>query len=123
MILRQSKTEVSEVNNPSHEKKTSNALKADRTVRRVTFNPNKVSPGETVPGSLALVFNLTVGVHANNVLVNNASRALETSSRLKKSLRASQIGQSSQKWLNPNIKLKIVEIVPILTTWPRMTVI
>ena len=82
--------EVSEMNNPSHEKKTSNALKADRTVHRVTFNPNKTSPGEIlhtpvpklddgavlVPGSLALVFNLTVSGQANNFLVNNMSRAL-----------------------------------------------
>ena len=85
--------EARETNNPSHEKKTSNALKPDRKVHRVTFNPNKASPGETlhisvpklddgvvlVPGSLALVFNLTVTGHANNVLVNrqcNVSRAL-----------------------------------------------
>ena len=82
--------EVRETNNPSHEKKRSNALKADRKVHRVTFNPNKASPGETlhisvptlddgvvlVPGSLALVFNLTVTGHANNFLVNNVSRAL-----------------------------------------------
>ena len=82
--------EVSETNNPSHEKKRSNALKADRKVHRVTFNPSKASPGETlhisvpklddgvilVPGSLALVFNLTVTGHAHNFLVNNVSRAL-----------------------------------------------
>ena len=82
--------EVSETNNPSHEKKRSNALKADRKVHRVTFHPNKALPGETlhisvpklddgvvlVPGSLALVFNLTVTGHANNFLVNNVSRAL-----------------------------------------------
>jgi len=61
--------EVSEINNPSLEKKTSNALKADRKVHRVTLNPNQASPGETlhipfpklddgvvlVPGSLALI--------------------------------------------------------------------
>ena len=78
--------EVRETNNPPHEKRTSNALKPDRKVHRVTFNPNKASPGETldisipklgdgvvlVPGSLALVFNLTVTGHANNFLVNNA---------------------------------------------------
>lgn len=54
--------------------------KADRVKHRVTFNPNKASPGETVrvavpklkegvvlaPGSLALVFNLGVGGHPNN---------------------------------------------------------
>ena len=59
-------------------------------VHRVTFNPNKAMPGETlsvpvpklddgtvlVPGSLALVFDLVVSGHANNFLVNNVSRAL-----------------------------------------------
>lgn len=59
-------------------------------VHHVTFNPNKSSPGETlyipvpklddgvvlVPGSLALVFNLSVTGHANNYIVNNLSRAL-----------------------------------------------
>ena len=34
------------MNKPSNEKKTSNALKADRVIHRVTFNPNKASPGE-----------------------------------------------------------------------------
>ena len=67
-----------------------NALKADCTVHRVAFNPNKASPGETlsipvpkltdevvlVPGSLAVIFDLTVSGHANNFLVNNVSRAL-----------------------------------------------
>ena len=38
--------EVSEKINPNFEEKTSNALKADRTVHRVTFNPNKASPGK-----------------------------------------------------------------------------
>ena len=78
------------MNNPSHEKKTSNALKADRVTHRVTFNPNKASPGEIlhipvpklndgvvlVPGTLALIFDLTVSGHANNFLVNNVARAL-----------------------------------------------
>ena len=80
--------EVSEMNNPSHEKKTSNALKADRVIHRVTFNRNKASPGEIlhipipklddgvilVPGTLALI--LFVSGHANNFLVNNVARAL-----------------------------------------------
>ena len=78
------------MNNPSHEKKTSNALKADRVIHRVTFNTNKTSPGEIlhipvpklgdgvvlVPGTLALIFDLTVSGHANNFLVNNVARAL-----------------------------------------------
>ena len=81
---------TSEIINPNFEEKTTNALKADRTVHRVTFNPNKASPGETlfiqvpklndevvlVPGSLALIFDLTLSGHANNFLVNNVSRAL-----------------------------------------------
>ena len=81
---------TSEIINPNFEEKITNALKADRTVHRVTFNPNKASPGETlfipvpklsdevvlVPGSLALIFDLTVSGHANNFLVNNVSRAL-----------------------------------------------
>ena len=82
--------EVSERIGPSFEKKMSNALKADRVIHRVTFNPNSASPGEVlrvpvpkldngvvlVPGSLALVFNLEVAGHANNFLVNNVARAL-----------------------------------------------
>ena len=36
---------TSEIINPNFEEKISNALKADRTVHRVTFNPNKASPG------------------------------------------------------------------------------
>ena len=48
---------VSEMNNPSHEKKTSNALKADRVIHRVTFNPNKASPGEIL-GSRDIGINL-----------------------------------------------------------------
>ena len=81
---------TSEIINPNFEEKISNALKADRTVHRVTFNPNKASLGETlsipvpklsdevvlVPGSLAVIFDLIVSGHANNFLVNNVSRAL-----------------------------------------------
>ena len=77
--------------------KTSNALKADRTVHRITFNPNKASPGETlripvpklhagtvlVPGSLGLIFDLVVSGHADNFLVKNVSRALFSSLKIK----------------------------------------
>ena len=76
--------------NPDFEKKTSNALKADRNLHQVTFNPNRALPGETlrvpypklssgkvlVSDSLAFVFDLVVSGHANNFLVNNVSRAL-----------------------------------------------
>ena len=68
-------------------------MKAERTVKRITFNPTEANPGETlyvsvpkladdeiiVPGSLALVFNINLkvtGAHANNHLVQNVSRAL-----------------------------------------------
>ena len=34
------------MNNLSHEKKTSNTIKTDRKVHRVTINPNKASDGE-----------------------------------------------------------------------------
>ena len=78
---------------PSHSKKVFGAMKAERTVKRITFNPTEANPGETlyvsvpkladkeviVAGSLALVFNInlkTTGAHANNYLVQNVSRAL-----------------------------------------------
>jgi len=68
------------------------ALKAERTLHRITFNPSSANPGETlyvhlpklsenmvfVPGSIGLTFNLTLtsSGHANNTLVNNISRNL-----------------------------------------------
>ena len=78
---------------PSHSEKVLHAMKAERTVKRLTFNPTSANPGETlyisvpklgeneviVAGSLALVFNLNLkvtGAHANNYLVQNVSRAL-----------------------------------------------
>ena len=78
---------------PSHSKKVLGAMKAERTVKRITFNPTEANPGETlyvsvpklavneviVAGSLALVFNINLkltGAHANNYLVQNVSRAL-----------------------------------------------
>ena len=76
---------------PSHSEKTLGAMKAERTVKRITFNPSEAKPGETlyvsvpklseheviVSGSLALVFNINLsGGHANNYLVQNVSRAL-----------------------------------------------
>ncbi|KAL9953137.1 hypothetical protein ACROYT_G040500 [Oculina patagonica] len=81
---------VSERHRPTFEEKTPNALKADRVRHRVTFNPNKASPEEIlrvavpkleegvvlVPGSLDLVFNLTVSGEPNNFLVNNVTQAL-----------------------------------------------
>ena len=78
---------------PSHSKKVLGAMKAERTVKRITFNPTAANPGETlyvsvpkldvneviVAGSLALVFDINLkltGAHANNYLVQNVSRAL-----------------------------------------------
>ena len=76
---------------PSHSEKTLGAMRAERTVKRITCNPSEANPGETlyvsvpklseneviVSGSLALVFNISLsGGHANNYLVQNVSRAL-----------------------------------------------
>ena len=86
---------VSESLQPSFEKKIPNALKADKIKHRVTFSPNKASPGETlrvavpkledgvvlVPDSLALLFNLVVSGHINNFLIS-VSRALFLSLRV-----------------------------------------
>ena len=68
-------------------------MKAERTVKRITFNPTGANSGETlyvsmpklaeneviVAGLLALVFNINLkgaGAHANTYLVQNVSRAL-----------------------------------------------
>ena len=78
---------------PSHSEKVLGAMKAERTVKRITFNPSEANPGETlyvsvpklaeneviVAGSLALVFNINLkvtGAHANNYLGQNVSWAL-----------------------------------------------
>ena len=76
---------------PTHSEKVLGAMKAERTVKRITFNPSEANPSETmyvsvpklseheviVSGSLALVFNISLsGGHANNYLVQNVSRAL-----------------------------------------------
>ena len=78
---------------PSHSVKTLGAMKAERTVKRITFNPTEADPGNTlyvsvpklhaeeviVPGTLSLLFDLDLkitGGHANNYLVQNVSRAL-----------------------------------------------
>ena len=75
----------------THSEKTKNAMKAPRSVKRITFNPSEANPGETlyvhvpklnknevlVPSSLALRFDIDLsGGHANNFLVQNVSRAL-----------------------------------------------
>ena len=75
----------------THSQKTKNAMKAPRSVKRITFNPSEANQGETlyvhvpklnknevlVPGSLALRFDIDISRgHANNFLVQNVSRAL-----------------------------------------------
>ena len=76
---------------PSRSEKTLGALKAERAVKRITFDRTEANPGETlyvsvpklneneviVPGSLALRFNIDLsGRHVNNFLVDNVGRAL-----------------------------------------------
>ena len=76
---------------PMHSEKTFGAMKAERTVKRITFDPAEANTQSTiyvsvpklnenevlVPGSLALVFEIDLaGGHANNYLVQNVSRAL-----------------------------------------------
>ena len=76
---------------PLHSEKVLGAMRAERTVKRITFNSSEANPGETlyvsvpklseheviVSSSLALVFNINLsGGHANNYLVQNVSRAL-----------------------------------------------
>ena len=78
---------------PSHSEKVLGTMKAERTVKRITFDRTEANPGKTlyvsvpklaeneviVAGSLALVFNINLKVpsaHANNYLVQNVSRAL-----------------------------------------------
>ena len=76
---------------PTHSEKTLGAMKAEKTVKRITFTPTEANPGNRlyvsvpklnkdeviVPGTLALLFNINLtGGHANNYLVQNVSRAL-----------------------------------------------
>lgn len=75
----------------THNEKTLGAMKAERSVKRITFDRTEAKPEETLyvsvpklneneviaPGSLALRFNIKLqGGHANNFLVNNVARAL-----------------------------------------------
>ena len=76
---------------PTHSEKILSGMYAERAVRRITFDRTEANPGEMlyvsvpklnenevlVPGSLALRFDIDLsGGHANNVLVQNATRAL-----------------------------------------------
>ena len=84
-------SEVPENLRSSYSEKIVHAMKAERTVKRITFTPSEANPGNTlyvyvpklnenevlVPGSLALVFDIDrSGDHANNFLVQNVTRAL-----------------------------------------------
>ena len=87
----QGQGEVPDNLRPTHIEKTKLAMKAPRSVKRITFNPSEANPGETlnvrvpklnenevlVPGSLVLRFDIDLsGGHANNFLVQNVSQAL-----------------------------------------------
>ena len=82
---------VSENLRPTFNEKTLAGMKADRAVKRITFDRSEASPTETlyvrvpklnedevlVPGSLSLRFDIDLsGGHANNFLVQNVTRAL-----------------------------------------------
>jgi len=83
--------EVPENLRPTHREKAMHAMKAERAVKWITFNPSEANPGNTlyvyvpklnknevlVPGSVALVFDIDLaGGHANNFLVQNVMLAL-----------------------------------------------
>ena len=86
---------TSEKINPNRIPRVPLGLKAESTLNRITLNPSSANPGETlyinipklsenlviVPGSVYLVFKLTVEGHENNTLVNNVGSNLV--SRLK----------------------------------------
>ena len=81
---------ISEYLNPYRSPRMAFGLKANSTLNRITLTPSNANPGETlyieipklsenmviVPGSLFLVFNLTLSGHAHNNVVNNISRNL-----------------------------------------------
>ena len=81
---------LSEYLNPSRFPRMAFGLKANSTLNRITLTPSNANPGETlyieipkltenmviVPGSVFLVFNLTISGHENNTVVNNISRNL-----------------------------------------------
>ena len=81
---------ISEYLNPSRFPRMAFGLKANSTLHRITLTPSNANPGETlyieipkltdnmviVPGSVFLVFNLSISGHENNTVVNNISRNL-----------------------------------------------
>ena len=89
-------TTISEKINPNRIPRDPLGLKAESILNRVTLNPSSANPEETlyinipklsenlviVPGSVYLVFNLTVDGHEDNTLVNNVSSNLVTRLRV-----------------------------------------
>ena len=89
MLLNMSKA-ISERIDPNRMPKKPFGLKAETTLHRTTFTPSSANPGETlyinipklsgdnviVPNSVRLAFDIEVGGHANNTLVNNVGRNL-----------------------------------------------
>ena len=81
---------MSEYLNPYRFPRMAFGLKANSTLNRITLTPSNANPGETlyieipkltenmviVPGSVFLVFYLTISGHENNTVVNNISRSL-----------------------------------------------
>ena len=81
---------ISEYLNPSRFPRMSYGLKANSILNRFTLTPSNANPGETlyieipkltgnmviVPGSVFMVFNLSISGHENNTVVNNISRNL-----------------------------------------------
>ena len=76
---------------PTHSEKTLRAMKAEYTVKCITFKPSEAKPGETlyihvlnlnrneviVPGYLVRRFNIALtGGQANNFIAQNVSRVL-----------------------------------------------
>ena len=81
---------VSEIINPNRVPREPFGLKSESSLNRITFNPSSANPEEKinvtipkltdnvviVPGSVYLLFDLIVGGHINNTLVNNVGRNL-----------------------------------------------
>ena len=81
---------ISEYLDPYRFPRMAFGLKANSTLNRITQTPSNANPGETlyieipklsenmviVPGSVFLIFDLTVSGHENNTVVNNISRSL-----------------------------------------------
>ena len=87
-MLRIIKMSVVQANpRPTHNENNLGAMKAERAVKRITFDRSEASPGATlyvsvpklnvdevlVPGSFALLFNIDLsGGHANNFKTSRA---------------------------------------------------